>query len=280
MSNRLPSAIARAFFMVLLVSTPALMVPHVSTDTTQIVVLIAIFAAALTFFEYATDYPGLVEFRDAPPFNRIRFTGLYFTVFLLSILVRGHTIDSTATHFVEAVGTVIGQAIDIPYSPVRLIVLMLPDTASALDIDTLRTAAGMAYLISLVSLAVFMIQLRVTNWPHNGKKFNFWVNLPMFDPTTGGDVVDRLERDSRFNVALGFMLPFLTPAVVKLASGFFGAISVTNDMTMIWTITAWAFLPASLFMRGIAMQRVADMIKEQRARHVARQSEEEVLQPA
>ena len=27
---------------------------------------------------------------------------------------------------------------------------------------------------------------------------------------------------------------------------------------MIWTITAWAFLPASLFMRGIAMQRVAD----------------------
>ena len=279
MNNRIPSAIARAFFMVLLVSTPALMVPHVSPDTTQIVVLIAIFAAALTFFEYATDYPGLVEFRDAPPFNRIRFTGLYFTVFLLSILVRGHTVDSTATHFVEAVGSVIGQAIDIPYSPVRLIVLMLPDTASVLDIDTLRTAAGMAYLISLVSLAVFMIQLRVTNWPHNGKKFNFWVNLPMFDPTTGGDVVDRLERDSRFNVALGFMLPFLTPAVVKLASGFFGAISVVNDMTMIWTITAWAFLPASLFMRGIAMQRVADMIKEQRARHVARQTEEG-LQPA
>ncbi len=53
-----------------------------------------------------------------------------------------------------------------------------------------------------------------------------------------------------------------------------------NAQTMIWTITAWAFLPASLFMRGIAMQRVADMIKEQRARHVARQSEEEVLQPA
>ena len=280
MSNRIPSAIARAFFMVLLVATPALMVPHVSTDTTQIVVLIAMFAAALTFFEYATDYPGLVEFRDAPPFNRIRFTGLYFTVFLLSILVRGQTIDSTATQFVETVGSVIGQAIDIPYSPVRLIVLMLPDTASALDIDTLRTAAGMAYLISLVSLAVFMIQLRLTNWPHNGKKFNFWVNLPMFDPTTGGDVVDRLERDARFNIALGFMLPFLTPAVVKLAAGFFGTISVVNDMTMIWTITAWAFLPASLFMRGIAMQRVADMIKEQRARHVARQSQEEGLQPA
>jgi len=277
--NRIPGAIARAFFMVLLVSTPALLLPSVSSDTTQIVVLVAIFAAALTFFEYATDYPGLVEFRDAPPFNRIRFTGLYFTIFLLSVLVRGQTVESTSTQFVEAVGSLIGQAIDIPYSPVRLITLMLPETASARDIDMLRTAAGMAYLISLVTLAVFMIVLRVSNWPHNGRKFNFWVNLPMFDPTTGGDVVDRLERDSRFNVALGFMLPFLTPAIVKLASGFFGTISVTNDMTMIWTITAWAFLPASLFMRGIAMQRLADMIKEQRARHVAMHGEDE-LQPA
>ena len=279
MVNRIPGAIARAFFMVLLVSTPALMLPDVSADTTQIVVLIAIFAATLTMFEYATDYPGLVEFRDAPPFNRIRFIGLYFTVFLLSIVVRGHSIDSTASHFVEAVGSLIGQAIDIPYSPVRLILLMLPETASAQDIDTRRTAAGMAYLISLVALAIFMIELRLSNWPHKDNKFNVWVNLPTFDPTAGGDVVERLERDARFNVAFGFMLPFLTPAIVKIASGVFGSISVVNDMTMIWTISAWAFLPASLFMRGIAMQRVAEMIKDLRARHSAMQGEEG-LQPA
>jgi hypothetical protein len=166
--NRIPGAIARAFFMVLLVTTPALLLPDVSSDATQIVVLIAIFAAALTMFEYATDYPGLVEFRDAPPFNRIRFIGLYFTVFLLSIFVRGQTLPSTTTQVVEAIGSLIGQAIDIPYSPVRLIVLMLPPTASALDIDTLRTASGMAYLISLLSLAVFMILLRASNWPHRG----------------------------------------------------------------------------------------------------------------
>jgi hypothetical protein len=30
-------------------------------------------------------------------------------------------------------------------------------------------------------------------------------------------------------------------------------------------MTAWAFLPASLFMRGIAMGRVADMIRQTRA---------------
>ena len=29
-------------------------------------------------------------------------------------------------------------------------------------------------------------------------------------------------------------------------------------------MSAWAFLPASLFMRGIAMIRIADMIREKR----------------
>lgn len=275
---RFPGAVLRAILMVMLVATPALVLPNVSADATQIVVLVAIFAAAFTIFEYASIYPGLVEFRDAPPFNRIRFFSLFATVFLLSVAVRGRTDHSTVTQFVEAIGTLIGQAIDFPYSPVRLIVLMLPEDASISDIVTLRTLAGMSYLISLVSLAVFLIVLRVTNWPRRGGSFNVWVNLPTFDPTTGGDVVERLERDARFNVALGFLLPFITPAIMKAASGLFGSVSLSNDQTMIWTLTAWAFLPASLFMRGIAMQRVAAMICEEREKNSAAAGQE--FQPA
>lgn len=267
MFSRMTGAIARAFLMVVLVATPALVLPQVTSDATQIVVLVAIFAAALTMFEYASDYPGLVEFRDAPPFNRIRFVSLFATVLLLSLVLRGQTEESTATQLVEAIGTLIGQAIDFPYSPVRLIVLMLPEDSSVLDIITLRTMAGMSYLISILSLAVFMIILRASNWPHKGPSFNVWINLPTFDPTAGGDVIERLERDARFNVALGFLLPFLTPAIVKTASGLFGSVSLANDMTMIWTLSAWSFLPASLFMRGIAMQRVASMIGEARERN-------------
>jgi len=156
---------------------------------------------------------------------------------------------------------------------------MLPESATAQDVIILRTAAGMAYLISLVSLAIFLIVLRVANWPNRGQSFNVWVNLPTFDPTTGGDVVERLERDARFNVVLGFLLPFVTPAVVQAASGAFGSVSLSNDMTMIWTLSAWAFLPASLFMRGIAMQRVASMIAAQRRKNLPRDVGSE-LQPA
>ncbi len=260
-----------------MIATPSLILTHVSSDTTQIVVLVAIFAATLTLFEYATTYPGLVEFRDAPPFNRIRFASLFLTIFTLSVVVRGGD-SSTVAQFIEAVGTLIGKAIDFPYSPVRLIVLMLPENASADDIILLRTMAGVSYLISLISLAVFLIVLRLGNWPNGSQSFNVWINIPTFDPTAGGDVVERLERDARFNVALGFLLPFISPAIMQIASGVFGSVSLANEQTMVWTLAAWAFLPASLFMRGIAMQRVATMITEQRERNTP--SVDEGLQTA
>jgi hypothetical protein len=250
--------------VVLLIATPSLLLPGVSADGKQIVALVAIFGAALTIFEYASAYPGLVEFRDAPPFNRIRFISLFITVFLLSVIARGNYEPTALTQFVQAIGGLIGYAIDFPYSPVRLVVLMLPENTAYEQVVLVRTAAGMAYLISLLTLAIFLIVLRLQDWPARNGKFNVWINLPTFDPTTGKDVVRRLGRDARFNIALGFLLPFLTPAAVKAAASLFGSVTLENPQTLIWTVSAWAFLPASLFMRGIAMGRVAEMIAEKR----------------
>ncbi|NRP13625.1 hypothetical protein XMM379_001693 [Aliiroseovarius sp. xm-m-379] len=278
MVSKLAGALLRAILIVVVIALPSIMVPGTNTDTAQIVALVALCAGALTLFEYAATYPGLVEFRDAPPFNRIRFFSLFAMVFTLSIVVRGKTDPTIMTEFVTQIGTLIGRAIDFPYSPVRLVVLMLPEGSSAADISAMRTAAGMTYLISLLSLGVFVIALRSSRWPANGC-FNVWVNLPTFDPTAGGDVVKRLERDARFNIALGFLLPFVTPAVIQAASALFGSVSVANDQTLIWTLTAWAFLPASLFMRGIAMGRVALMISDERKKN-AKAEQEEAWQPA
>ena len=171
------------------------------------------------------------------------------TLVSLALMVRGTMMPSELTVFVTAVGEVVGRVIDFPYSPVRLVVLMLPPDTSASHLELVRNAAGMAYLISLITLGVFVVLQRVRRWPLKNGSFNVWVNLPTFDPTAGGDVVERLERDARFNVALGFLLPFLTPAVVKSATSLFGSVSLENPHTLIWTVAAWAFLPASLFMR-------------------------------
>ena len=245
--------------------SPTVLLFDLRQDSQQLVALVALFAGALTFAEYNSVYPGLVEFRDAPPFNRMRFLMLFGTVFCLSAIERGRMHPSTMTELIHAVGAVIGYSMDFPYSPVRLATLMLPGDANPALIGTVRTAAGMAYLISLLSLGIFATLIGSGRWPSREKPFNVWINLPTFDPTSGGDVVARLTRDSRINIALGFLLPFLIPAVVRIAGTGFVPMTFASPQTLIWTMTAWAFLPASLFMRGIAMGRVAEMIRERRA---------------
>ncbi len=264
MFARLPGAVARAIMVVMLIVMPSALLATGVDDNTQVIALVAIFAALFTIVEYSSSSPSLVEFRDAPPFNRVRFSALFATVLCLSVIFRGYENPSTITAYFQASGTQIGEAIDFPYSPVRLMVLtMPPDTDPAL-VQKLRDAAGLSYLISLFSIMWFIILLRLHHWPRRTGAFNVWINLPTFDPTAGGDVVQRLQRDGRINTILGFLLPFLIPAMLKLISLLGTPIQLDNTHTLIWTVTAWAFLPASILMRGVALSRVAQMIHMQR----------------
>jgi hypothetical protein len=262
--NRATGAAVRAFLVMVLIVLPSVILPGIGTDTKQIVALMALFAGVLVFVEYNAVYPSLVEFRDGAPFNRIRYLMLFVTVLFLSVIVADREDPTTVSRLFRAVAVVAGEALDFPYSPVRLATFMLADTATPDQIVDVRTAAGTAYLVSLISLAVFVVVLKIAGWPSTKSAFNVWVNLPTFEPTAGGDVVDRLERDSRFNLAVGFLLPFVVPAVVAVATSGLPPDAITSPQTLIWSMSAWAFLPASLLMRGVAMARVADMIRVKR----------------
>lgn len=268
MASRVTGAVFRAFIVAALVVAPSMLVPGLSADAQQTVALVALFAGALTYVEYRAEAPGLIEFRDAPPFNRTRLALLAVTLFALSMIERGRELPSTLTDLVTAIGTLIGQAMDFPYSPVRLVTEALADTATAAEIASVRTAAGTAYLTTLLALFVFSFLMR-RNWPRPGRAFNVWVNLPTFDPTSVSDIVARIERDARINISLGFLLPFLMPALVQFTLGGLDPVVVAAPHTLIWMMAAWAFLPASLFMRGIAMLRVAQMIRDKRRANAA-----------
>lgn len=260
--TRLTGAVARALLVAGLVLAPSLIVPGIAPDAQQTVALVALFAALLTLAEYRSEAPGIIEFRDAPPFNRTRFLLLAATILLLSVVEAGRTSPTTFSQLVEAVGMLVGSAMDFPYSPIRLATQALQPGAGEAEVAIIRSAAGLAYLISLLGLCLFSLLLR--DWPGQKRSFNVWVNLPTFDPTSGADIVLRLERDARINLALGFLLPFLTPALVRFALGGLDPATLSAPHTMIWVMAAWSFLPASLFMRGIAMQRIAALIRAKR----------------
>ena len=277
--SRLPGAIARGLFVIILIILPSVMLSNTDGDSGFIIMLVAMFAALFTIVEYSADSPSLIEFRDAPPFNRLRFIALFVSVFAMCVILGGDDPASPSTFFMffDIIGERIGMSIDFPYSPVRLMLVMMPADTPLEVIASLRTAAGLSYFISLASLGIFIALLRTRAWPRRTQTFNVWVNLPTFDPTAGGDVVDRLNRDSHVNLILGFLLPFIIPALFKVTSGFVNPINLDDPQTLIWTVTIWAFLPASLLMRGVALSRVAGMIHVQRKKAYAAAAAEGML---
>lgn len=267
MISQLPGACIRALLIVVMVMAPSLLLPETSSQITDTIVLIAIFGAIFVIVEYAAVYPGLIEFRDAPPFNRVRFGMLLFMVILIAMACRGIDTPSTLTRLVQAVGLLLGQSMDFALSPVRLILWLLPDGTTVAQAYLVRIAAGLAYLVALVGLTVFAIMIRLNNWPSPTGSFNVWVNLPTFDPTAGADVVKRLNRDGAINIALGLALPYLTPPFAFFIAKSYHISMLESDLLLVWTMSIWAFLPASLFLRGIAMRRLALMISKKRRRY-------------
>ncbi|MCA0873097.1 hypothetical protein LCL97_19885 [Seohaeicola saemankumensis] len=259
----------RALLVALLVATPSFLLPLPSSNATDIVALLAIIAALLTFAEYSASYPSIVEFRDAPPINRIRFAALMAMVISLTAIYKYQYEPTHLTSIFAGLGRVIGEVLDFPYSPVRLVLVMLPDDTTATTMNLLRAASGVAYGLSLLAVVAFLGAVRLFSWPIGNGAFNVWVNLPLFDPTTGGDVVFRLQRDGRINVVLGLLLPFVIPALVQIGTMIFSPLPLNHPQSQIWLLCAWAFLPASMLMRGIAMLRIAELIEEKRRRAYA-----------
>jgi hypothetical protein len=268
-ASRALAATVRAFLVMILIVTPTVILPGIGTDTKQIVALVALFGGALVFFEYNAVYPSLIEFRDGAPYNRIRYLMLLAIVVVLSSIVADLEDSTTVSRLFHAVGLLIGESLDFPYSPVRLASYMLDANATSAEIVQVKVAAATAYLISLFSLALFVIVLKLVGWPNTKTAFNVWVNLPTFEPTAGGDVVDRLVRDSHANLAVGFLLPFVIPAFVAVLTTGIPAETLTSPQTLIWSMALWAYMPAALIMRAVAMARIADMIRIKRAAKLA-----------
>ena len=259
----------RGILVAFLIAMPSLLLPNSAAGTTEIVALMALLGGMLTFAEYYSSFPSFIEFREAPPLNRMRFLSIFLTLGALCLMAR-HSFDPTGlTSLVHGIGLILGNTLDFSYSPVHLITLMLPAQTQPDTVNMVRSAAGLSYVIGLISIACFFFTIHIRNWPIANGAFNVWVNLPLFDPTTGGDVVHRLQRDGRVNMVIGVLLPFAIPAIVSLLSAVLNPAILSNPQTLVWMIGAWGFLPASMLMRGMAMLRVADLIEQKRRRAYA-----------
>ncbi|KPP92457.1 MAG: integral membrane protein [Roseibaca calidilacus] len=254
----------RGLLVVAFVLLPAMLLPGISQDVAQAATLIALISGAVVMAEYAAAYPGLIEFRDAKPYNRLRFGMLVAVVLVLAVLQRGVTAGDPGV--LGAVALWLAGAFDFSFSPIRLLVLSLPQGLPVEHLLNVMASAALAFVMCFFGLLLFVGTMLMKYWPAKGSSFNVWINLPNFDPTKGVDVVQRLERDAQINVMLGVVLPFSLPVLLHLSSLLVQPLTFENSLTLVWGVAFWAFIPFSLIMRGIAMYRVTQLIRAQRRR--------------
>lgn len=266
--------------MALLIALPSMILPLPQAHSPELVTLTAIFLGCFVFAEYFATSPSFLEFRDARPMNRCRFAALAICVFLVSLLARHDTAPTSLTALTSSLGFFLAQALDFAFSPVRLVQIVLPPDLSFSTAELARRATAMAYTASLSSILAFGLIVRTSRWPQRNGPFNVWINLPLFDPTTGGDVVARLQRDARLHIAGGVLAPFLLPALVKISSGTMDPALFANAQLFVWTVTGWAMFPAMMIMRGMARLRVAELIALQRRSFATEDPEDKELQTA
>lgn len=255
--KRILGASLRAFLVFSLLTGPSLLLPAVSEDTTQLVVLSALVLSFWVFLEYFGSAPVLLDFTRAAPVNRYRF--LVAAVMLAtSILISlGH-----ANGYALAALS-LGSLIDLPFTPVRLLTLASDGDAFIVSV------VGSVVVIAAVALGAFAALVRWVDWPLNAGAFNVHTNLPLFDPTSGEDVLARLKRDKQINVVLAFAAPLLLPVLLDRGYLSNALLSGADAHTAIWTLTLWAIMPVSFGMRAIALGRVATLVAEKRRRAYA-----------
>jgi hypothetical protein len=265
-TSRLTGAIVRAVLVMMVITFPSVVMIDVGADTNQTVTLAALILGGMVFAEYKAVYPSLIEFRDAAPFNRLRFVMFASTLMALSLAHPNTILPYEIQIQCLTIANQVGSALDFPFSPARLLSQTADDGTTQ---EFLRNGAGLAYVICLAWMAIFTAFVRIGGWPSSKKPLNVWVNLPMFDPTAGSDVVVRLSRYGRWNILLGFVLPFLIPLVVGVFAGQHGVFQSIPLHSLIWMIALWAYFPASLILRGTALLRIAELIVQTRAAHGA-----------
>lgn len=270
MIKRSLGAGTRAVAVAGLLALPAMLLPNTNPDTTQIVAFVAILAGLLTFVEYVSSHPSLIEFRNAAPFNRSRYLGAVVLVLAVTILTWTLSIGQGQSLLLGLAASC-ANVLDFPFSPLRLLTIATVDPE---QVNTVRLLGGLAYAWALLVVVSSFMVMRFLDWPLNRGAFNVLTNLPLFDPTSGGDVLERLRRDAQFNLALGFLLPFVVPAVLKLVSPYFALLTLSEPQTLIWLVVLWALVPANIVIRGFALFRVAALIEDKRKRTYAQRDED------
>jgi hypothetical protein len=158
----------------------------------------------------------------------------------------------------------IGARFDFPLSPVAMAGAMLGDPASPLMTTVLRGAAALSFVTGLTGTLFFSLLFWVTPWPQGREQFNLWINLPTLETAYGAEVERRLFRLAFGMIVAGLGAPYALLSVASRAGGVFDPSALMDPVALVWGATLWAAAPMFLLLRGVAIAKIAWLIRRAR----------------
>lgn len=259
---RLLGAIFRAIWVVAIVTIPSLLLASASQGSLEFSLIIGGIVGIFTVFEYGSENPGFVDFRFAPPYNRFRAFTLAIQITAITLVCRAVELNIQDAPILEWAQQA-AVALDFPGSPVaRTIDLLIEDaTFSDTSAILLVLTASVSFAVGFGLTLLFSSFLWIFNWPVDRANFNLWINLPMFQPSDGMAVPNRLRRDAVINIVLAIALIYALPYALKYGSDLLTADILNSNQAMVWVTTLWVFVPSTLLARSAAMWKIARIIK-------------------
>lgn len=225
-------------------AAPSLMMPDAAAGSGDTTVLAVGAVAALVAMEYGARSPGLLEFREAPPYNRIRLAALAAMLVLGALAAVG---AGAVPDLLRAAGAASAHGLAVPGGPVAAALAVFPAPGAPL--------VGLCAVSGAVAVAALWSAIRSRGWPAGPDRLNLWLNLPTFDATRRGGLERRLRRLAWVNLALGVAAAYASPTLAVRIVG--DAALAANDLILVWAVTAWALVPTLCAMRALALFRVA-----------------------
>ncbi|MGR3722743.1 hypothetical protein LGT41_0003820 [Abyssibius alkaniclasticus] len=258
MLNRLIGAVFRAAVVIFIIALPAFILPNTTLNARELSLIAGGVVAAFTIFEYAAKSPGFVDFRFAPPYNRMRVAIIATELLLIAFYFRDLTLGGPMVEF----GAKFAFLAEMPGSPVRMTLEMFADTLTPGQLSRLGVVMSLAMVTAIGLSVVFAALLWLSRWPVDRAGFNLWVNMPNFEPSEVGKTERRLYRDGMLNIIFAPLVLYAAPYVLPLASNTLGSNLLREPQSVIWLATLWAFVPASLIIRGAAILKINRILRQ------------------
>ncbi len=219
--------------------------------------MLAAAAALGVLIEYAGRMPSMVDFRFAPPVNRLRF--MLVVVVVLSVTACLATREGIFPF------DLLASMLDFPYSPARLAADSFTRSSAPGPDPELQRAAATALAASALCAAAFAGWLLSGRWPADPQRFNLATNFPTLEQPSGPlgrrDLAVRLRWLGWQIIITAAALLFALLVLGRLVAGMLEPRALLSPLVIAWCATLWAAAPGALLLRGVAILRIARLAR-------------------